>query len=102
MSVVAAPKTITELKIVERVFPCLTPQQKNIAQLWLREGKITKELANDLFISDRTVEFHKNQIRRKFSGFVKDPKNLVQLVLYVERNPQVVELSDKDLHVRLD
>ena len=39
----------------------LTPRQREILQL-LAEGRSAKEIANDLAISARTVEFHKYQV----------------------------------------
>ena len=39
----------------------LTPRQREILQL-LAEGRSAKEIANDLAISARTVEFHKYQM----------------------------------------
>jgi DNA-binding NarL/FixJ family response regulator len=39
----------------------LTPRQREILQL-LAEGRSVKQIASDLAISTRTVEFHKYQI----------------------------------------
>jgi DNA-binding NarL/FixJ family response regulator len=47
--------------VEDEVAKSLTPRQKEILQL-LAEGRSAKEIANDLAISPRTVEFHKYQM----------------------------------------
>lgn len=50
----------------------LTPQEIHIANL-VKEGKTTKEIAGFLNLSTRTVEFHRDNLRKKFG--LKDKKN---------------------------
>lgn len=50
-----------------RQFPKeMTPRQKEIVQL-LAEGRSNKEIADILVLSEKTVEFHKHQIRELFN-----------------------------------
>jgi PAS domain S-box-containing protein len=49
---------------LSRSFKKLTPAEIRVCAL-VREGKSTKEIADILFVSPRTVEFHRDQIRRK-------------------------------------
>ncbi|WP_052515215.1 PAS domain S-box protein [Dethiosulfatarculus sandiegensis] len=49
---------------LSRSFQKLTPSEIRVAAL-VREGKSSKEIAEILFVSPRTVEFHRDQIRRK-------------------------------------
>jgi DNA-binding NarL/FixJ family response regulator len=44
----------------------MTPRQKEIVQL-LAEGRSNKEIADILFLSEKTVEFHKRHIRELFN-----------------------------------
>jgi DNA-binding NarL/FixJ family response regulator len=44
----------------------MTPRQKGIVQM-LAEGRPIKEIADVLAISEKTVEFHKHQIRESFN-----------------------------------
>jgi len=44
----------------------MTPRQKEIVQL-LAEGRPMKEIADILALSEKTVEFHKHQIRESFN-----------------------------------
>lgn len=45
----------------------LTPRQREVLQL-LAEGKSAKEIAQTLFISPRTVEFHKYRIMKELGA----------------------------------
>jgi len=51
----------TQLELERPRRKVLTPRQREILQL-LAEGRSAKEIANDLAISARTVEFHKYQM----------------------------------------
>ncbi len=42
----------------------LTPTEIQVANL-IREGKTTKEIANLMTLSAKTIEFHRDNIRRK-------------------------------------
>ena len=44
----------------------MTPRQSEIVQL-LAEGRSMKEIADILALSQKTVEFHKHQIRELFN-----------------------------------
>ncbi len=44
----------------------MTPRQKEVVQL-LAEGRSIKEIADILALSEKTVEFHKHQIRQLFN-----------------------------------
>lgn len=56
----------------------LTPRQRDVLQLFAK-GRATKEIADILQISERTVEFHKYQIMNSFN--VHSPAGLVLLAL---------------------
>lgn len=53
----------------------LTPREQEVTQLIL-EGKSNKEIASSLFVSERTVEFHLQNIYNKFQV-----KSRIELVL---------------------
>ena len=56
----------------------LTPRQREVLQL-LAEGKSAREIAEILFVSPRTVEFHKYKIMEELS--VKTSAELVQYAI---------------------
>jgi DNA-binding NarL/FixJ family response regulator len=56
----------------------LTPRQKDVLQL-LAEGRRTKEIADILNVSERTVMFHKYHIMNAFN--LKSNADLVLLAL---------------------
>lgn len=56
----------------------LTPRQRDVLQLFAK-GRATKEIADILQISERTVEFHKYHIMNSFN--VHSPAELVLLAL---------------------
>jgi DNA-binding NarL/FixJ family response regulator len=47
-----------------RVFGVLTPREREVLQL-VAEGRITKEIAGQLYVSVKTVEAHRSQIMQK-------------------------------------
>lgn len=49
-----------------KLFTCLTPRQRQVLQL-VAEGRSAKEIAGLLFISVKTVEFHKKQLLEELS-----------------------------------
>lgn len=62
-----------------RGFQKLTPAEIRVAAL-VREGKTTKQIADILAISSRTVEFHRDRIRRKL-GLSRQKTNLRSFLL---------------------
>ncbi|MEJ2658672.1 MAG: helix-turn-helix transcriptional regulator [Desulfobacterales bacterium] len=57
----------------------LTPKEIQIAGL-IKQGKTTKEIAGLLQSSPRAIEFHRNNLRKKF-GLTKTKTNLVTHLL---------------------
>jgi DNA-binding CsgD family transcriptional regulator len=51
--------------ILAKGFPGITPQQSQIATM-ICDGKSTKEIAASMNLSARTVEAHREHIRKKF------------------------------------
>lgn len=51
----------------------LTPREREVLQL-VAEGKTTKQIANTLFISPKTVEAHRSNIARKLK--IRDPRGI--------------------------
>ena len=62
------------LKNLSSQYLNLTPTEIQVANL-IREGKSTKEIAEILNISERAIEFHRNNIREKL-GLKKAKTNL--------------------------
>lgn len=63
----------------------LSLREREILQM-LAEGKSNKEIADDLFLSIKTVETHRSNIMKKLGL-----KNIADLVLYAVRN-QVIQV----------
>lgn len=63
----------------QSVFNVLTSREREVLQL-LAEGKTTKQVAGELFISTKTVETHRQHIMDKLSVY-----NLPELVKYAIR-----------------
>lgn len=62
------------LQRLSQGFPNLTPTEIQVARL-VKEGKTSKEIAAEVNVSERGVEFHRNNIRRKL-GLANAKKNL--------------------------
>ena len=64
---------------LSRSFQKLTPAEIRVAAM-VREGRTTKQIADILALSPRTVEFHRDQIRRKL-GLSRRKTNLRSFLL---------------------
>lgn len=53
------------VQCVSTNFPALTPSEMRVAD-WIREGKTVKEIAEILCLSENTVNFHRQSLRKKF------------------------------------
>ena len=62
-----------------------TPREIEIANL-VKDGRTTKDIASLLYISTRSVEFHKDNIRRKM-GLINKKINLQSYLISLERSP---------------
>ncbi len=62
----------------------LTPSELQVLQL-IREGKMTKEIAEALGLSKRTIDTHRHNIRRKL-GILNKNINLRTYLEYLERD----------------
>ena len=62
----------------------LTPQEIKIAGL-IRQGKNTKEIAEIMSLSIRTIEFHRTKIREKI-GLQNQKDNLQAHLLSINRH----------------
>ncbi len=59
----------------------LSAREKEILK-WLKEGLSTKEIAEKLFISHKTVETHKSRIMKKFN--VNRTTDLIKKIIYIK------------------
>lgn len=64
------------------VFEALTPSEQEIAQMVMR-GQTTKDIARTLSREPSTIEFHRNNIRKKL-GLRKSGQNLRSLLLSMQ------------------
>ncbi len=70
---------IKEAKIVDADYGALTPREQEVMRL-LAEGLSTKEAAEELFISPKTIENHRANIMKKL-----DLHSTIELVRYAAR-----------------
>jgi len=63
-----------------KLFSCLTSRQREVLQL-VAEGKPAKEIAQELFISVKTVEFHKKHLLEELNL-----RNTAELIRYAVEN----------------
>jgi DNA-binding CsgD family transcriptional regulator len=63
-------------------YPRLTPSELQIANL-LRQGKSSKEIADELSLSSRTVETHRRNMRDKLG--IKDKKTNLRSYLLINK-----------------
>lgn len=68
--------TVNDLKYVPR----LTQREKDILRM-LKDGKSTKSISNELFLSQLTVQTHRRNLLAKFQV-----KNVVELLNFVDDN----------------
>ena len=68
-----------EAKITDGAYGTLTPREQEVTRL-LAEGFSTKEAAEKLFISPKTIENHRNNIMRKL-----DLHSTVELIRYAAK-----------------
>ena len=59
--------------------PALTPREREVLQL-LAEGRATKQIAADLFVSVKTIETHRQNLMRKLEIF-----NIAELTKFALR-----------------
>ncbi|MGC3939707.1 LuxR C-terminal-related transcriptional regulator [Roseobacter sp. EG26] len=64
------------------VFEVLTPSEQEVAQM-IMHGQTTKDIARTLSREPSTVEFHRNNIRKKL-GLKRSGKNLRSLLLSIQ------------------
>ena len=64
------------------LFESLTPAEQEVAQMIMR-GQTTKDIARTLAREPSTIEFHRNNIRRKL-GLKRSGKNLRSLLLSIQ------------------
>jgi DNA-binding CsgD family transcriptional regulator len=67
------------LKKLSAQFQNFTPMQLQVADL-VKAGKTTKEISEVLHLSDRAIEFHRNNIRNKL-GLKNKKMNLRSYLL---------------------
>jgi PAS domain S-box-containing protein len=71
--------TASFVDTLSRTFQKLTPAEIRVATL-VREGKSTKQIADMLALSPRTIEFHRENIRQKL-GLARQKTNLRSFLL---------------------
>ena len=76
------------LKSLSSVYMDFTPREIEVANL-VRDGKCAKDIALLLDASIRSIEFHKNNIRRKL-GIIHTKKNLRTFLLSLTDTPSTI------------
>jgi DNA-binding NarL/FixJ family response regulator len=70
-------------KSISSVYLNLTPTEIQVANL-IRQGKLTKDISTILHVSEKTVETHRKNIRRKL-GITNRSENLRTLLMALEK-----------------
>lgn len=60
-------------------YSILTPREREVLQL-IAEGKSTKAIAKELFVSNKTIEWHRRQLMNKLGA-----QSVAELVKYAIR-----------------
>ena len=88
---VAGKLTVGEMNPLN-LFTALTPRQREVLQL-VAEGKLAKEIASQLHLSVKTVEFHKKQVMDKLN--LQTSAELIRYAVEEEKTRKEIKaLSD--------